>query len=78
MLDSETRFWLSQMISEHKGNDDVSPMFRDAKQKAGKIPEVLISDGAANFHHAWKDSTNQRISYTKIQNITDIYTCQVT
>jgi len=55
MLDSETRFWLAQMVSEHKGNDDVSPMFRDAKKRAGKIPERLISDGAANFHHAWKN-----------------------
>ncbi len=54
MLDSETRFWLSQMVSEHKGNDDVSPMFKDAKKKAGKVPTALISDGAVNFHHAWK------------------------
>ena len=53
MLDSETRFWLSQMVSEHKGNDDVSPMFADAKKKAKKVPATLISDGAANFHHAW-------------------------
>ena len=55
MLDSETRFWLAQMVSEHKGNDDVSPMFKDAKRKAQKVPATLISDGAANFHHAWKD-----------------------
>ena len=55
MLDSETRFWLSQMVSEHKGNDDVSPMFAEAKQKAKKVPITLVSDGAANFHHAWKD-----------------------
>ncbi len=55
MLDSETRFWLSQMVSEHKGNDDVSPMFDNAKKRARKIPKTLISDGAANFHHAWKD-----------------------
>ncbi len=55
MLDSETRFWLSQMVAEHKGNDDVSPMFTDAKRKAKKIPKTLISDGAANFHHAWNE-----------------------
>ena len=54
MLDSETRFWIAQMVSEHKGNDDVSPMFSDAKKMAGKVPSTLISDGAANFHHAWK------------------------
>ena len=54
MLDSETRFWLAQMVAEHKGNDDVAPMFADAKKKAGKVPANLVSDGASNFHHAWK------------------------
>ena len=55
MLDSETRFWIAQMVAENKGNDDVAPMFAKAKKVAGKIPSNLISDGAANFHHAWKD-----------------------
>ena len=54
MLDSETRFWLAQMVSEHKGSDDVSPMFREAKKRAGKVPADLISDGASNFHDEWK------------------------
>ena len=27
-------------------------MFRDIKQKVKKVPTTLISDGAANFHHA--------------------------
>jgi len=60
MLDSETRFWLAQMVSEHKGNDDVSPMFKEAKKKAKKVPAVLISDGASNFHHAWKNQYKSR------------------
>ena len=55
MLDSETRFWLAKMVAEHKGNDDVAPMFKKAEKIAGKKPAMLISDGAANFHHAWKD-----------------------
>ena len=54
MLNSETRFWLAKMVAKHKGNDDVAPMFKDAKRLAGKVPEQLVSDGAANFHHAWK------------------------
>ena len=54
MLDSETRFWHSQMIAEKKGKDDMVPMFKDAKELTGKKPITLISDGAANFHHAWK------------------------
>ena len=55
MLDSETRFWLAKMVVEHNGNDDVAPMFKKAEKIAGKKPAMLISDGAANFHYAWKD-----------------------
>ena len=52
MLDSETRYWLARTVAEHKGNDDVAPLFMKAKEVAGKVPERLISDGAANFGHA--------------------------
>ena len=54
MLDSETRFWIAKMVATHKGNDDVAPMFDKAKRIAGKVPEQLTSDGAANFAHAHK------------------------
>ena len=54
MLDSQTRFWLAEMVATHKGNDDVAPMFEKARQLAGKVPARLISDGAANFAHAHK------------------------
>lgn len=70
MLDAETRFWLARQVAEHKGTDDVKPLFRKAKQIAGKVPSVLTSDGAANFAEAhrdeyapknflWKDSIHQ-------------------
>ncbi len=55
MLDSETRYWIAKQVAEHKGKDDVAPMFKQAKKVAGKIPTTLISDKAANFHHAWKE-----------------------
>lgn len=55
MLDSETRFWLAKMVAEHKGTDDVRPMFKQAKKVAGKIPHQLVSDGAANFGEAHRD-----------------------
>ena len=54
MLDNDTRYWLAKMVAEHKGNDDVAPMFAKAKKVAGKVPEQLVSDGAANFGHAHK------------------------
>ena len=55
MLDSETRFWIAKMVAEHKGTDDVTPMFKQAKKVAGKIPTTLISDKAGNFHEAWEN-----------------------
>ena len=55
MMDSEARFWLAKMLAKKKGNDNVVPMFKDAQRLAGKKSTALISDGAANFHHAWKD-----------------------
>ena len=52
MLDSDTRYWLAKTVAEHKGNDDVEPMFKKAKELAGKVPSRLVSDGAANFAYA--------------------------
>ena len=52
MLDSDTRYWLAVMVAEHKGNGDVEPMFKKAKELAGKVPSRLVSDGAANFAYA--------------------------
>ena len=54
ILDSEKRYWLATLVAEHKGNDDVEPLFRAAKKHASKVPDRLISDGAPNFAHAHK------------------------
>lgn len=54
MMDDETRFRIAQMVAEHKGTDDVRPMFREAKEVAKKLPKTLISDGANNFHDAYR------------------------
>ena len=53
MMDDETRFWIAQQIADHKGTSDVRPMFKEAMRVAGKKPEVLITDGAPNFHRAY-------------------------
>ena len=60
MLDSETRFWIAKMVAEHKGPDDVAPMFKEAKRMAGRVPTTLISDKAANFHEAWENQYKAR------------------
>lgn len=54
MMDDETRFRISQMVADHKGTDDVRPMFKDAIEATGKIPKTLISDGAQNFMDAFR------------------------
>ncbi|MBI1658959.1 MAG: DDE-type integrase/transposase/recombinase [Thaumarchaeota archaeon] len=52
MLDVDTRYWIAWQVAEHKGTDDVRPMFRKARDVAGKVPSKLTSDGAANFAEA--------------------------
>ena len=70
MLDAETRYWIARQVATHKGTDDVRPMFRKARDVAGKMPSKLISDGALNFAEAhrdeyaprnflWKDSVHE-------------------
>jgi transposase-like protein len=55
VMDDETRFWIAQQVSGTKYVADVRPLFKKAKEVAGKRPNVLISDGAPNFNQAFKD-----------------------
>ena len=55
MMDSEARFWLAKMLAKKKDNDNAAPMFKDVRRLASKKSTALISDGAANFHHTWKN-----------------------
>jgi transposase-like protein len=55
IMDDETRFWIAQQVSGTKYIADVRPLFKKAKQIAGKRPNVLISDGAPNYNQAFKD-----------------------
>jgi putative transposase len=54
LMDDETRFWIAQQVSDRKNTSDIQPLFQEGKQIAGKKPNALISDGAANFHVAYK------------------------
>ncbi len=55
LMDDETRFWISQQVSETKGTSDVKPMFREGQRIAGKNPTSIISDGAPNFAEATRN-----------------------
>lgn len=54
LMDDQTRFWIAQQVADSKYVQDVRPMFQDGAAIAQKKPRVLISDGAQNFHVAWK------------------------
>ena len=51
-MDDETRFWIAQQISDKKNTSDIQPLLKEGKRIANKKPQVLISDGAPNFHEA--------------------------
>lgn len=54
MMDDETRFRIVQQVAEHKGTSDVRTMFKHSIERAEKKPLTLISDGANNFHDAYR------------------------
>ncbi|MDE2589951.1 MAG: DDE-type integrase/transposase/recombinase, partial [Patescibacteria group bacterium] len=54
LMDDETRFWIAKQVSDTKFTEDVTPMFAKGREVAGKNPLALITDGAPNFHKAWK------------------------
>ncbi|HEX9678625.1 DDE-type integrase/transposase/recombinase, partial [Nitrososphaera sp.] len=49
IMDGETRFWIAQQVAHTKYTEDVRPLFKEAREVAGKRPMTLISDGARNF-----------------------------
>ena len=53
LMDDETRFWIAKEVADTKNTADITPIFRDGKKLAGKIPRTLITDGAFNFDSAF-------------------------
>ena len=53
-------------MTVHKDTDDVSPMFRDAKGRAGKVPAILASDKDGTYHKAWEVVFRSRNHLQKI------------
>lgn len=54
LMDDETRFWIAQQVSDSKNTSNVRPLFQRGKEVTGSKPSVLITDGAPNFHDAYK------------------------
>jgi putative transposase len=73
MMDDDTRFRISQMVADHKGTSDVRPMFKESKEIAQKMPKTFISDGANNFHDAYRkeftDTYGEKPSAVHVRHI---------
>jgi putative transposase len=73
-MDDETRFWIAKQVADTKYTADVRPLFAHAKTIAGKRPNTIISEGAQNFHDAFKKEfathklpTTRHIRHIRIQ-----------
>jgi len=73
MMDDETRFWIAQEVANTKETHDARNLFHIASEKAGKKPQILITDGLRSYRDAWlKEFRTRRLedSTVHIRNIT--------
>ena len=72
LMDDQTRFWIAQEVADTKYSADIRPLFKQAKRIADKNPKTLITDGAPNFHEAFKDEFYTTKVATRPEHIRDI------
>jgi len=53
MTDDETRFWIAQEVTNTKETYDARHRFQMAKDRAGKKPQILVTDGLRFHRNAW-------------------------
>ena len=53
VMDDETRYWIAQEVAGSKFKHDAAKIFRDAKEIAGKRPNIMITDGLPAYHDAF-------------------------
>ncbi|MGA8857021.1 MAG: DDE-type integrase/transposase/recombinase [Candidatus Bathyarchaeia archaeon] len=72
LMDDQTRFWIAQEVANTKFTADVRPLLQLGKQVAGKQPKTFITDGAPNFHEAYrKEFWTQNVA-TRTEHVRDI------
>jgi putative transposase len=54
LIDEETRFLLVSEMSKHREDTDAKKVFRLAKERAGKRPETIKTDGLWSYVEAYK------------------------
>jgi putative transposase len=72
LMDDQTRFWIAQEVAETKYTADLRPLFKLGKKIAHKQPKTLITDGAPNFHEAFKDEFWTQKTETRPEHIREI------
>ncbi len=72
IMDDQTRFWIAQEVADTKYSADIRPLFKQAKRIADKNPKTLITDGAPNFHEAFKDEFWTQKVASRPEHIQDI------
>jgi transposase-like protein len=53
MMDDETRFWIAQEVADTKDTHDARHLFQMARERAGKRPHILITDGLRSYRDAY-------------------------
>lgn len=71
-MDDQTRFWIAQEVADTKFTADLRPLFQKGKEIAEKNPKTLITDGAPNFHEAFKDEFWTQKLETRPEHVRDI------
>ena len=69
LMDVETRFWIAQQVADTKYTADITPIFRQGKELAGKAPTTIITDGAFNFSSAFHKAFWRENKALAIQHI---------
>jgi transposase-like protein len=66
MMDDETRFWIAQEVADTKDTHDARHLFQMAKERTGKKPGILITDGLRSYRDAWLKEfrTNKQVDST--------------
>jgi len=54
LMDSDTRFWVSSMISQRREVNDARAVFQDAKQKLSVMPIAVTHDGLQSYGEAFR------------------------
>jgi len=54
LMDSDTRFWISSMISQGRNIEDAQRVFQDAKSKLGVMPIAVAHDGLHSYSEAFR------------------------